>query len=92
MRKPEQSAEPSIEEILASIRKIIADDGSQNLAACRHVVRGEARNVRRSRPSRSGSGSHQAERFYPEPEEPAPALGEDEILELTEDIMVEDRG
>ena len=28
MPKPEQSAEPSIEEILASIRKIIADDGA----------------------------------------------------------------
>lgn len=28
MRKPEQTAEPSIEEILASIRRIIADEGS----------------------------------------------------------------
>ena len=93
MRKPEHSAEPSIEEILASIRKIIADDGAQ------HSARVEAFSEtppdaasRRREPQPRRQPAHPVAAFYPEPEEPAAAFGEDDILELTEDSMIEDDG
>ena len=94
MRKPEQNAEPSIEEILASIRKIIADDGAQHSA---HVdafseTPLEAAPRRRDPEPPRRQPLQPVGAFYPEPAEPAAALGEDDILELTEDSMVEDDG
>jgi cell pole-organizing protein PopZ len=94
MRKPEQSAEPSIEEILASIRKIIADDGAHSARAETFSEKPapEAASRRRdAEPSRRAL-SQPVTAFYPEPQEPAAAMGEDDILELTEDSMVEDNG
>ena len=93
MRKPEQSAEPSIEEILASIRKIIADDGAQHSA--RAAASPEAppdTSPRRLHPEPRRQPSYPAAAFYPEPDEPTVALGEDDVLELTEDSMVGDGG
>jgi cell pole-organizing protein PopZ len=93
MRKPEQSAEPSIEEILASIRKIIADDGAQHSA--RAAASPEApldTSPRRLHPEARRQPSYPAAAFYPEPDEPTVALGEDDVLELTEDSMVGDGG
>lgn len=93
MRKPEQTTEPSIEEILASIRRIIADDGATPPAPV----------FDRSMPA---AGREQAEAQYAgvqndefwqhddfgghETEARRPAQSEDEILELTEDFMVEE--
>ena len=92
MRKPEQSAEPSIEEILASIRKIIADDGSQPPARAATLAEVPETPQRRRDPEPPRRPlPHPVEAFYPEPAEPAAAFGEDDdILELTEDSMVED--
>jgi cell pole-organizing protein PopZ len=82
MPKPEQSAEPSIEEILASIRKIIADDGAPARGPggkgfakpAAEPYRGDPHHV--PHPYRSGE--------MPEPR------GDDELLELTEDFLVEE--
>lgn len=94
MRKPEQSVEPSIEEILASIRKIIADDGAQNSARAGTFSETppEAAPRRRDPEPPRRQLSQPAGAFYPEPDEPAAALGEDDIFELTEDSMIEDDG
>ena len=95
MRKPEQSAEPSIEEILASIRKIIADDGAQHSAradAFSETPPEAASRRRDAEPPRRQPPTQPVGAFFPEPEEPALALGEDDILELTEDSMVADDG
>ena len=95
MRKPEHSAEPSIEEILASIRKIIADDGAQHSARAETFSETPPEAASRRRdpepPSRRLPPQPVAA-FYPEPDEPAAAIGEDDILELTEDSMIEDEG
>lgn len=94
MRKPEQSAEPSIEEILASIRKIIADDGEQHSARADAFAEMPSESAPRRRdpePPRYPP-SQSVAAFYPEPEEPAVQMAEDDILELTEDSMVEEEG
>jgi hypothetical protein len=74
MRKPEQAPEPSIEEILASIRRIIADDapaGSADIGGDQ-----QAQPHRQAAPSRARP-------------EPGPRLVvEEEVLELTEDFML----
>ena len=78
MRKPEQAPEPSIEEILASIRRIIADD----VPPAAPAVEAEAPSRLRARPGvprlraadetgRAGAGR-----------------SEDEVFELTEDYML----
>jgi len=85
MRKPEQTPEPSIEEILASIRKIIADDGPQVRSASpaadfpRQVpnIQPSVHSFETARPARP---HHQRPPQAPEPD--------DEILELTEDFML----
>ena len=95
MRKPEHSAEPSIEEILASIRKIIADDGAQHSARTEAFSETppEAASRRRDpEPPSRRQPLQPVAAFYPEPNEPAAAFGEDDILELTEDSMIEDDG
>ena len=95
MRKPEHSAEPSIEEILASIRKIIADDGAQHSARAEAFSETplEAASRRRDAGQLPRRQSPQpVAAYYPEPAEPAAAFGEDDILELTEDSMIEDDG
>ncbi len=76
MRKPEQAPEPSIEEILASIRRIIADDGPAVVAAEPEEEPAAMPGVgeRRGRPYQSRSRG-----------EPRT---EDEVLELTEDFML----
>jgi hypothetical protein len=74
MRKPEQAPEPSIEEILASIRRIIADDAPAGSAD----IGGD----QRAQPHRQAAPS----RARPEP---GPRLVvEEEVLELTEDFML----
>ncbi|WP_088360682.1 MULTISPECIES: DUF2497 domain-containing protein [Rhodomicrobium] len=89
MRKPEQSPEPSIEEILASIRKIIADDG------------GQAQPVAQPRPIYASSGPNVTQHPFPSHDrqprerdpyeaEPVEFQADDEILELTEDFMLEE--
>jgi cell pole-organizing protein PopZ len=74
MRKPEQAPEPSIEEILASIRRIIADDAPGGPAAA-----GDSRgqpHIQAVPPARpQAAGGRQ---------------GEEEVLELTEDFMLAD--
>jgi cell pole-organizing protein PopZ len=73
MRKPEQAPEPSIEEILASIRRIIADDAPP-ATAVEEAMPGLSRAPwLRSAESgqRGGEGRN-----------------EDEVLELTEDFML----
>jgi cell pole-organizing protein PopZ len=77
MPKPEHAPEPSIEEILASIRRIIADDAPA--AAVNEAALDEQPEMSAvqapARRSRSGDPS-------------APRLVEDEVLELTEDFML----
>ncbi len=90
MRKPEQSSEPSIEEILASIRKIIADDGNQRAGGFLEAPADVTPSRNEQEPRRQSPRSIDA--FYPEPQEPAAAQAEDDILELTEDSMIEGDG
>jgi cell pole-organizing protein PopZ len=74
MRKPEQAPEPSIEEILASIRRIIADD----MPAGPADIGGD----QRPQPPRQAAPT----RARPDP---GPRLVvEEEVLELTEDFML----
>jgi cell pole-organizing protein PopZ len=90
MRKPEQTPEPSIEEILASIRKIIADDGTQVRSASaaadfpRQVpnLQPSVHSFESARPARP---HHQRSQQGPGPEP------DDEILELTEDFVLGDQ-
>jgi cell pole-organizing protein PopZ len=91
MRKPEQTSEPSIEEILASIRRIIADDGSR---ASEPAFEAPLPAAAREQAEAQYAGV-QRDGFWPEGDfgagEPVPSsAGEDEILELTEDFMVEE--
>ncbi|MGB0087390.1 MAG: DUF2497 domain-containing protein [Rhodomicrobiaceae bacterium] len=94
MRKPEQSPEPSIEEILASIRQIIADDSAPANASAPAPVRSRGVSASQRRFTSAAEdddwavGTHDP---YAEPDEPSELGGEDEILELTEDFMVEER-
>ena len=80
MRKPEQAPEPSIEEILASIRRIIADDAPAAVLAEQDEGVAEQANPYPGVPgSRAGEvGLRAVERRQ----------GEDEVLELTEDFML----
>jgi len=78
MRKPEQTPEPSIEEILASIRRIIADDAAPvSLAEAEHRLDQPQLQPAERRPKLEELGPRSA----------ANAGGE-EILELTEDFML----
>jgi cell pole-organizing protein PopZ len=75
MPKPEQTPEPSIEEILASIRRIIADDApasAVDAAALEEQPAPRAAAVQRGRPA----------------ELRPTRQSEDEVLELTEDFML----
>jgi cell pole-organizing protein PopZ len=77
MPKPEHAPEPSIEEILASIRRIIADD------APAAAVNEAALDMQPAMPAA------QAPARRGRPGDPsAPRLVEDEVLELTEDFML----
>ena len=90
MRKPEQTPEPSIEEILASIRKIIADDGTQVRSA--PAAADFPRQVPNIQPSVHSFESARPARPHHQrsPQSPAPEP-DDEILELTEDFMLGDQ-
>jgi hypothetical protein len=78
MRKPEQAPEPSIEEILASIRRIIADDTA---------APGEMEREEPSAPVHQQA--HPAQRPMPgQRRRPGEPGREDEVLELTEDFML----
>ena len=72
MRKPEQAPEPSIEEILASIRRIIADD----VPAASSDMGGDPRAHIQATPNRA------------RPEMGPRLVAEEEVLELTEDYML----
>jgi hypothetical protein len=84
MRKPEQSPEPSIEEILSSIRRIIADDG----APARSSVADFPRNSRGAPRPTVATQREPAQRAQP-PAAPD-AHGDDESLELTDDFLIEE--
>jgi cell pole-organizing protein PopZ len=71
------SNEPSMEDILSSIKRIIAEDSDAALSA--------------PRARRSVGGSTTIERAVPRRQEPAPDLeDESEVLELTEAVSVEE--
>ncbi len=90
MRKPEQSPEPSIEEILASIRRIISDDGGQQKGSAVDSRYPQA--VPDSGPEPSYEHTREARSHHPQEARPGPApRGQDEILELTEDFMLEEQ-
>lgn len=92
MRKSDQPLEPSIEEILASIRKIIADDGVQGGAGGAKPFADEpARGPAPSRQTAQAPVSAYQTHDEFEPAEPAEPAGEDDIIELTEDIILEDQ-
>jgi hypothetical protein len=74
MRKPEQTPEPSIEEILASIRRIIADD----VPAAPVDIGGD----QRAQPHMQAAPSRSR------PETGPRLVAEEEVLELTEDFML----
>lgn len=83
MRKPEQAPEPSIEEILASIRRIIADDAP---AAAAVDVGNHDAQAQAEEASVQASGRRiRSVEGGPRQSEPR---GEDEVLELTEDFML----
>jgi hypothetical protein len=92
MRKPEQSSEPSIEEILASIRSIIAEDG-KGPENSQGRLRGEQQKPDRfmprgdqiSIPDRGGPLASTGGKAEPQGGATDSA---DEIFELTEDFMV----
>lgn len=88
MPKPEQSAEPSIEEILASIRKIIADDGAPAKGTGRSFPQPAVEPYRAEQ--RSGHPAPRTPYDYHPSGEMAEPRGEDELLELTEDFLLED--
>lgn len=91
MRKPEQTPEPSIEEILASIRKIIADDGGQGQAAPQRPMLAQTPpNVPQRQFPPQGRQVQTAGGRLAELAEPAEPAGDDEILELTEDFMLDE--
>lgn len=93
MRKPERSSEPSIEEILASIRSIIAEDGKSPEKSQEQF--GEDLSADRSAPSADQTSNHDQVRSFASVESKPAQLQEretpetaEEILELTEDFMV----
>lgn len=94
MRKPEHSAEPSIEEILASIRSIIAEDGTAPRSGVTPVNDGTARRSGREpeivqNADRRTSASEQDNPVFAQKQTaPNTADSGDEILELTEDFML----
>jgi cell pole-organizing protein PopZ len=90
MRKPEQTPEPSIEEILASIRKIIADDGTQGrVAAAAADIPRQALNKHPSVHSLDAARPARPEQQRL-PQAPGPGP-DDEILELTEESMLDEQ-
>ncbi|MBX2805324.1 MAG: DUF2497 domain-containing protein [Hyphomicrobiales bacterium] len=94
MRKPGQSSEPSIEEILASIRDIISEDGTSSTPSNRSLLNEPVRQSSRdletasfeedAKPSETYSNTADAM----EAREDSLAEGGDEIFELTEDFML----
>src|SRR5687767_5740491 len=92
MRKPEQTPEPSIEEILASIRKIIADDGGQSQPAVppKPIYATSGPNVSQHPFPGHDRQPQGGGRFQPQQGDPADYQADDEILELTEDFMLEE--
>ncbi len=79
MRKPEQAPEPSIEEILASIRRIIADDAPHAAVVAEDI--GEVR-------LQAYAGERRIRAVEAPTRGPEPKGSEDEVLELTEDFML----
>jgi hypothetical protein len=79
MRKPEQAPEPSIEEILASIRRIIADDAPHAAVVAEDI--GEVR-------LQAYAGERRIRAVEAPTRSPEPKGSEDEVLELTEDFML----
>lgn len=77
MKMADISNEPTMEEILSSIKKIISDDSTKTLSPPR------ARRV----PVREDETVETIETVVAEVIEPAPAPREDDILELTEAAM-----
>jgi hypothetical protein len=86
MRKPEQTSEPSIEEILASIRRIIADDGAQSKSAAGELAEAPSRRVQETEDY--AAEDYWARGVSRQLADPAEDAG---ILELTEDFMIEER-
>ncbi len=91
MRKPEQTPEPSIEEILASIRKIIADDGGHGQTPPQRQMLSQTQsNIPQRQFPPQDRQAQTAGRRLAELAEPAEPAGDDEILELTEDFMLDE--
>jgi hypothetical protein len=93
MRKPEHSGEPSIEEILASIRSIIAEDGAPPRSGMKPVNDGAPRRPPRPQnlqnPDNAAASSKQDHSVLQRgPRTLNTADSNDEILELTEDFML----
>lgn len=90
MPKPEQSAEPSIEEILASIRRIIADDGApaKGPGGARGYPKPAGDPYRDEQ--QHGGPVHRTTQAYQALGEMPEPRGEDELLELTEDFLLEE--
>ncbi|MGF1620084.1 MAG: DUF2497 domain-containing protein [Rhodomicrobiaceae bacterium] len=84
MRKPEQSPEPSIEEILSSIRRIIADDGAP--------AKGSVADFPRNSGGAPRTAATATQEPAPRAQPPATpdAHGDEEILELTDDFLIEE--
>lgn len=78
MSKAAQQSEPSMEEILASIRKIISDENGSAGSAAKAAVAAAAPEPVAAAPEKK-----------PQPEpQPEPV---DDIFELTDDMVAEDR-
>lgn len=90
MRKPEQSPEPSIEEILSSIRRIIADDGVQGNGLGPRTSQSAPLAAPVPPQSLEVSPPTANMGFPPQSEKRGGQRNEDEILELTEDSMVQE--
>jgi hypothetical protein len=94
MRKPEHSGEPSIEEILASIRSIIAEDGAPPRSGMKPVNDLAGRRPPRASenlqsPNNAPSSPKQDQSGFQRGPRPLnTADSNDEILELTEDFML----
>jgi cell pole-organizing protein PopZ len=89
MRKPEQSAEPSIEEILASIRRIIADDGGTASGVGSGMPR-QTGNMQRMERAAAARPAPSVPASYPSLGEAPEPRGDEDLLELTEDFLLED--
>src|SRR5688572_26945043 len=94
MRKPEHSGEPSIEEILASIRSIIAEDGTSPRLGAKPVTDSAARRPapvhenRQDIESEASSAKQERAGFQRGLKASITADSGEEILELTEDFML----